>query len=203
MATATVTPIVPTKSKLLMDECQRLACSRLEETLKDVITQADDVLFKFANGADNSRRQNLFFDAMRELRIKRGQVETAFIKNLRGGLRDAMEPPRPGVRTAGGFDGELSLIGMDEVEEDLAINNFVANAKNRCARELFGLEQRLAVLLKHPKLNDETNPLGPLAIGRALRDACELLDADIEARITLYKLFDKLGLTGIVQLYHE
>ena len=66
MATATVTPIVPTKSKLLMDECQRLAASRLPEILKEVLTQADDVLFKFANGADNSRRQNLFFDAMRE-----------------------------------------------------------------------------------------------------------------------------------------
>ncbi len=204
MATATVTPIVPTKSKLLMDECQRLASSRLPEILKEVLTQADDVLFKFANGADNSRRQNLFFDAMRELRLKRGQVEAAFLKNLRTGLRDAMEPPRPGGRgLSAALDGELSLIGMDEVEEDLAINNFVANARNRCARELFAIEQRLAVLLKQPKLSDDSNPLSPLTIGRALRDACETLDADIEARITLYKLFDKIGTPPILQFYAE
>ena len=204
MATATVTPIVPTKSKLLMDECQRLASSRLPEILQEVLTQADDVLFKFANGADNSRRQNLFFDAMRELRLKRGQVEAAFLKNLHSSLRDAMEPPRPGVRSLSAApDGELSLIGMDEVEEDLAINNFVANAKNRCARELFAIEQRLAVLLKQPKLSDETNPLSPLAIGRALRDACEILDADIEARITLYKLFDRIGAPPILHFYSE
>ena len=204
MATATVTPIVPTKSKLLMDECQRLASSRLPEILKEVLTQADDVLFKFANGADNSRRQNRFFDAMRELRLKRGQVEAAFLKNLRGGLRDASEPPRPGARgLSSAFEGELSLIGMDEVEEDLAINTFVANAKNRCARELFAVEQRLAVLLKQSTLTDENNPLSPLAIGRALRDACETLDADIEARITLYKLFDKIGTPAILPFYAE
>lgn len=204
MATATVTPIVPTKSKLLMDECQRLASLRLPEILQEVLTQADDVLFKFANGADNSRRQNLFFDAMRELRLKRGQVEAAFLKNLRSGLRDAMDPPRPGVRSlSAASDGELSLLGMDEVEEDLAINNFVANAKNRCARELFAIEQRLAVLLKQPKLSDETNPLSPLAIGRALRDACEMLDAEIEARITLYKLFDRIAAPPILRFYNE
>lgn len=204
MATATVTPIVPTKSKLLMDECQRLASSRLPEILQEVLTQADDVLFKFAKGADNSRRQNLFFDAMRELRLKRGQVEAAFLKNLRSGLRDAMDPPRPGVRSlSAASDGELSLLGMDEVEEDLAINNFVANAKNRCARELFAIEQRLAVLLKQPKLSDETNPLSPLAIGRALRDACEMLDAEIEARITLYKLFDRIAAPPILRFYNE
>lgn len=204
MATATVTPIVPTKSKLLMDECQRLASLRLPEILQEVLTQADDVLFKFAKGADNSPRQSLFFDAMRELRLKRGQVEAAFLKNLRSGLRDAMEPPRPGVRSlSAASDGELSLLGMDELEEDLAINNFVANAKNRCAGELLAIEHRLAVLLKQPKLSDETNPLSPLAIGRALRDACEMLDANIEARITLYKLFDRIAAPPILRFYNE
>ena len=204
MVTATVTPIVPTKSKLLMDECQRLAALRLPAAFKEVLSQADDVLFKFANGADNSRRQNLFFDAMRELRRKRTAVEAAFHQHLSSGLQESMAPDKPGMRnTTQSFEGELTLIGMDEVEEDLAINNFVANAKNRGARELFAIEQRLAVLLKQPKLSDETNPLSPLAIGRALRRACENLSADIEARITLYKLFDKIATPALLHFYAE
>ena len=204
MATATVTPIVPTKSKLLMDECQRLTHLRLPDALAEVLTQADDVLFKFANGADNSRRQNLFFDAMRELRLRRGEVEAAFRKNLRSGLLEALEPTKPAARAAKlGFEGELSLLGMDQVEEDLAINNFAANAKNRCARELFAIEQRLAVLLKQPKLSDDSNPLSPLSIGRALHGACQILSADIEARITLYKLFDRLATPVLLQFYAE
>ena len=204
MVTATVTPIVPTKSKLLMDECQRLAALRLPAAFKEVLSQADDVLFKFANGADNSRRQNLFFDAMRELRRKRTAVEAAFHQHLSSGLQESMAPAKPGMRnTTQSFEGELTLIGMDEVEEDLAINNFVANAKNRGARELFAIERRLAVLLKQPKLSDETNPLSPLAIGRALRRACENLSADIEARITLYKLFDKIATPALLHFYAE
>ena len=204
MATATVTSIVPTKSKQLMDECQRLTGLRMPEAFKEVLSQADDVLFKFANGADNSRRQNLFFDAMRELRLKRAEIETAFHSHLTATLRESIEPARLGTRrAAANVDGELSLIGMDEVEEDLAITNFVSNAKNRCARELFAIEQRLAVLLKQPKLNDESNPISPLAIGRALRRACESLSADIEARITLYKLFDKIATPVLLQFYLE
>lgn len=204
MATATVTSIVPTKSKQLMDECQRLTGMRLPEAFKEVLSQADDVLFKFANGADNSRRQNLFFDAMRELRFKRVELETAFHSHLTSSLRESLEPVRLGAnRTPSSFEGELSLIGMDEVEEDLAINNFVANAKNRCARELFAIEQRLAVLMKQSKLSDESNPLSPLAIGRALRRSCQILCADIEARITLYKLFDKIATPVLLQFYAE
>ena len=204
MATATVTSIVPTKSKQLMDECQRLAGLRLPEAFKEVLTQVDDVLFKFANGADNSRRQNLFFDAMRELRLKRTELEAAFQQNLSSSLQEALEPAKLSAHHAArSFVGELTLIGMDEVEEDLAINNFAANAKNRGARELFAIEQRLAVLLKQPKLGDETNPLSPLAIGRVLRHTCQGLSADIEARITLYKLFDKIATPVLVQLYAE
>ena len=204
MATATVTSIVPTKSKQLMDECQRLTGLRLPEAFKEVLSQADDVLFKFANGADNSRRQNLFFDAMRELRLKRAELETAFHNHLTSSLRESMEPVRLSAhRAPGSFEGELTLIGMDEVEEDLAISNFVSNAKNRCARELFAIDQRLAVLLKQPKLSDESNPLSPLAIGRVLRRTCESLSADIEARITLYKLFDKIATPVLLQFYAE
>ena len=204
MATAIVTSIVPTKSKQLMDECQRLTDLRLPAAFKEVLSQADDVLFKFANGADNSRRQNLFFDAMRELRLKGAELETTFRQHVSSSLRESMEPARLSAPSAArSFEGELTLVGMDEVEEDLAINNFVANAKNRGARELFAIEQRLAVLLKQPKLSEETNPLSPLTIGRALRRTCGSLSADIEARITLYKLFDKIATPALLQFYAE
>lgn len=204
MATATVTPIVPTKTKLLMDECQRLATRKLPEILKLVLTDADDVLFKFANGADNSRRQNAFFDAMRELRLRRGEVEERFAAGVRRRLVEAAETA---PTTTGGlstsFEGELALLGLDEVEEKLAITNFVASARQRCSRELHGVEQRLAVLLKQPKLNDETNPLGPQALGDELMQACAVLTADIETKITLYKLFDRIATPALLNFYAE
>ena len=72
---ANVTRLVPARSAELLTECQRLASERLPTSLKTVLDKVDDALFELANKADSSQRQNLYFDAMRELRLKRDSFE--------------------------------------------------------------------------------------------------------------------------------
>ncbi len=204
MATATITPIIPTRSRELLDSCLRLAQERLPTLLADVLTQSDDVLFNLANTAGSSMRQNLFFDAMRELRLKRQDIETAFLDNFNRGYADAIDLARtPARRGVSVLSGELTLVGLDEVEENLAVNQFVDSMRTRCSQEIFALEKRLGVLFKAPELDDASNPLGPRAIGEALKRACQRLDANVEVKLTLYKLFDKLASFGLQQLYVE
>ena len=76
---ANVTRLVPARSAEVLTECQKLAAQRLPGSLKTVLDKVDDALFELANKADNSQRQNLYFDAMRELRMKRESFETNFI----------------------------------------------------------------------------------------------------------------------------
>ena len=208
MAIASITPITPTTPiapnwpRNLLDECQQLAATRLPVALEGVLTQADDVLFKLANSADSSKRQDIYFDAMRELRLKRSDIARQFSADCQRQYAGLLASAKS-RKNAGGleFSGELSLIGLDEIEETLAISNFAASVKTRCGRELFGLESRLGMLLKMTSFADANNPFGPQAIGDALRRACQGLTAAIEVKLTLYKLFDKFAGPALLQMY--
>ena len=205
MQTATITPIKPTKSNELITDCRKLAQERLPESLSFVLNQVDDALFELANSADNSNRQNLYFDAMRELRLKRSEFESSFILSFDTNFEDSLnlKKAKRAEEAALDFPGELSLIAADDVEQSLAVTNFADSIRSRFREELFGLDKRIGVLLRTPELEDNDNPLGPQAIGDALRQACQMLEADIEIKLTLFKLFDKFASQAINELYHD
>ena len=205
MQTATITPIKPTKSNELIRDCRKLAHERLPESLSFVLNQVDDALFDLANTADNSNRQNLYFDAMRELRLKREEFESMFMESFETNFEDSMDlsKAKRAEEAALAEPGELSLIAADDVEQSLAVTNFADSIRSRFREELFALDKRIGVLLRAPELDDNDNPLGPQAIGDALRQACQMLDSDIEIKLTLFKLFDKFASQAINQLYHD
>lgn len=201
---ANVTRLVPTRSTELLTECQRLASERLPASLKTVLDKVDDALFELANKADSSQRQNLYFDAMRELRLKRDSFEARFIASFNEEFEDSIDLEKA-LRgpTAFAPELELSLVETDEVEESLALTNFVESVRTKCKQQLFHLDRRMGYLLSQPDLNDNDNPLGPQVIGSAFRAACQQLDSDIEVKLTLFKMFDKFAGAGIHQMYTD
>ncbi|MGH8597521.1 MAG: DUF1631 family protein, partial [Gammaproteobacteria bacterium] len=68
---AKVSRLVPPRAAQLLAECHKLAKDRLPALLKLLLDKADDCFFELANKADSSQRQQIYFDAMRELRLKR------------------------------------------------------------------------------------------------------------------------------------
>lgn len=201
---ANVSRLVPTRSTELLLECQKLASERLPSSLKTVLDQVDDALFELANKADNSQRQNLYFDAMRELRLKRDSIESRFINSFNKDFENSLDLNKASKRQSSAFApiGELSLVESDEVEQSLALTNFVTSVRTKCKEQLFGLDRRIGHLMSRPDLADEDNPIGPKAIGSAFKSACSQLDADIEVKLTLFKLFDRYACNSIDQLYH-
>ena len=204
MQTAIIKHLVPTKSSELIADCRKLASERLPTSLGVALNQVDDALFDLANTADNSLRQNLYFDAMRELRIKRAEFENSFIQSFDTNFENSLDLTKAHREEQGlNVDTELALVETDEVEQTLAVINFADSMKSRCRDELFALDKRIGLLLRKPELDDVDNPLGPQAIGDALREACEHLDADIEVKLTLFKLFDKFASVLIHELYRD
>jgi len=123
-----------------------MALTHLPVSLKAALDQIDDALFEIANKADNSDRQNRYFDAMRELRMKRDDFEKDFFDTFSEEFANSLVEDHINASDKVDFAStlELSLVDTDEVEESLAVTNFVESVNSRCREELFGLDKRMA-----------------------------------------------------------
>src|SRR3546814_3244529 len=61
---------------------------------------------------------------------------------------------------------------------------------------LHRLGQRFGVLAGSPAFDAERIPLGPRALCRAMRDASQTLQVPYEARLLLYRIFDRQVMAG-------
>ncbi|MCC6202529.1 MAG: DUF1631 domain-containing protein [Gammaproteobacteria bacterium] len=194
------------KSAKLLDECKQIASARLPAVIQQVMSTADDVLFTSAERAESSSRQSTFFDAMRELRLQRGDIERAFLAHFAQSYEDTIDPlAAVGGRAsfASTQDMELALLAAQDMEEELAINNVVEKIKTQCREELYALDRRIGSILCDQDLVRSKNPLRPELIGHAFRAACQQFETDIEVKLTLYKLLDRFLCTEMNRVYHD
>ena len=94
---------LPATSLTILKECAGLASSLLPASIKAALDKVDDALFELANRSNSSPRQNVYFDAMRELRLKRGGFEAEFMRNLHCEFENSLD-----LAKAQGFAGTVS-----------------------------------------------------------------------------------------------
>lgn len=198
-----ISRLVPPRATHLLAQCHKLMSERLPGLLKVLLDKTDDTFFELANKADSSRRQQLYFDAMRELRLKRLPLEADLFRSLKDDFEACFTTvtPKACAQVNDEFGSEWTLVTADDVEESLAATNFIESIKSRCKQEMFALDQRVGHLLSDPLISGIGNPFGPDALGKALRAMSHRLEANIEARITLLKLSDRCLGPGLYELY--
>ena len=105
-------------------EVRLLSTRRLPALVAEVLDRADDALFDFVQRTKSNSEQQDYFDAMRELRRQRAQVEQRYRDSL-AQVYAALEKRKP-IAASNEKPVEesqgLSLIGSDELEEQLACN---------------------------------------------------------------------------------
>ncbi|WP_146053936.1 DUF1631 family protein, partial [Pseudomonas syringae] len=137
------------------------AAQQLKEALQALFDNADDTLFEMADRARSNTEQGIFFEAMRDLRLKRKSIERGFLDNfyesfLSLGQYRITEPVLP---AAFSFD-KLALVQTDDLEKTVAVDAMVANVMSRASLALGQLTSRLNAFLT-PPVTDESNPVGP------------------------------------------
>ncbi len=192
----------------LLLRCRQIAENALRESIKEVFDKTDDLLFDRSNHqgeADDSASR--YFDALRELRIKRPVIALAF---LDGVMREHDNRLRRAPVTLAGKSagrtpqsGGLSLIDEKELEESLAIEGMVSKAQERFSSALYGLSQRYALLMGGMRFEAETHPLAPDAICHAFRDALGGIELGVEIKLIIYKLFEKNTAKNLGDLYDK
>jgi hypothetical protein len=185
----------------LIGSCRRKALELLPESLTVMFDKADDALFDIADKAESNQEQHLYFDAMREVRLRRGQIERDFKKNFVVGFQARLNGGEFATSSTGEEPGR-SLIATDEVEENLAITNLVEKIRATAREQLFALDKRIGLLLDQEQLSSGQNPFSPETICEAFKEACEGLDTGIEVKLILLKLFDKHVGADIPQAVH-
>ncbi|WP_066963008.1 DUF1631 domain-containing protein [Microbulbifer sp. Q7] len=172
----------------------------LAEQAKLVFAKVDDSLFAMAEKAHGQDEQDGLFQALRLLRVERRKVVERFSSHLADAflVRDVPADERDDPYSA----DNLSLVHNDDLEQLVAVDTMVANAKRDFSEPLTEISLRLNTLLS-VKIYDKNNPLGPDAICDAFVEACRPLDLHIRARLTLLKKFEQLVMANLGKLYEQ
>lgn len=176
---------------------------QLKQALQVLFDNADDTLFEMADRATSNAEQNAFFEAMRDLRLKRKSIERTFLQKVSESF-SSLNQYEIGVAPkldAVSFDS-LSLVQNDELEETVALDAMVAKVVNRDGIALGHLTARFNTLVSK-KIEDKSNPLGPRPLCEAFLDACRSLGVEIKVKLIILKLFEKYVLTELDQVYAE
>ncbi|TQV79472.1 DUF1631 domain-containing protein [Exilibacterium tricleocarpae] len=171
--------------------------------LRRLFDNADDALFELADKAASNQDQNLYFDSMREVRIRRRAMEadfgTAIDKAFALLANQQHAAAQADADDAYSLDN-LSLVQNEELEQLVATDGMIAKASERHAEPIQHLTLRLDSLVP-VKVYPRNNPFGPDVVCRAFADTAQELAIDIKAKLVLFKLFDNYVVAHLGKFY--
>ncbi|WP_220811595.1 DUF1631 domain-containing protein [Pseudomonas paralcaligenes] len=177
------------------------AAQQLKQAMQGLFDNADDTLFEMADRATSNAEQNAFFEAMRDLRLKRKTIERGFLQRVFetfATLNQYEIGKAPTLETLS--VDSLSLVHNDTLEENVALDAMVSRVMSRDGLALGHLTTRLNAVISK-KLEDKTNPLGPRVLCEQFLGACEGLGVEIRVKLIILKLFEKHVLGELDELY--
>ncbi|MCW8125258.1 DUF1631 domain-containing protein [Microbulbifer halophilus] len=175
------------------------ARSQLQEQFKQLFGKVDDSLFSMAERAHGQEEQDGLFQALRLLRVERRNITGRFGGNIDEAFQ--VQPQETDDEEAFASDN-LSLVHNDDLEQLVAADSMVANAKRDFAEPITELGLRLDTLYS-VKIYDKNNPLGPDAICDAFVEAIRPLDIHIRARLVLLKKFEQVVMLNLKDFYEQ
>ena len=185
----------------MVADCRQLALDRMQKALSGMLDRVEDDLFELADKALDREAQNAYLDARAQARDKRVAIESTFgqhfvdffDRKVRG-----EEPPQ--AKTP---EGELTLVGHEDLEETIAVREMSRKLQAACEGELVALSQRMGFLMEKPELADDANPFSPLTVCAALKDACDQIQAAFKVRMMLLHQLEQYVEGDLHSIYHD
>ena len=175
-----------------------VASDELERLLQSMLTELEQQLFRLADHARNPGVESEYLHTLRTLRLNRADLVPRFMIGLEGSLANlgqSMSPLHGAPTGRGGINHDLSLIDNSEMDETLVLRDIAARHSSRASLELHLLGQRFGVLAAAPAVDVERLPCSPYSLCTILRDAVEALQLPLDARLLLYRTFDRQVMT--------
>ena len=184
----------------LLQQVKESTSSILLAHLENLFGSCDDLFFDLSSRAASNSEQNLYFESMREVRLKKNGVISAFKSEFESGFHimgiDSNDDSQKNEPT-----GPLSLVQSDALEQDVAISSMAKKAQANCQESLYHLNLRFDYLMPNININEKNNPLDPEQICNYFAQSCNLLEINIKARIILFKQFDRTVISKLATIY--
>lgn len=201
--TAQATPSPLARLPVVVLQVRDRAAQQLQQGLQELFDNADDTLFEMADKARSNVDHHIFFEAMRDLRLKRKNFERVFMEQLFAAFAQLGQAER----------GELHFVPVvsydaapgtssDELEKAVALEAMLGRVRHRDGLALGQLTARFGALLGNC-LDDRDNPLGPALLCEFFLRAGRSLGVEIRVKLIMLKLFEKYVLSDADQLYAE
>ena len=188
----------------ILAQCRDLFCERLATALAGMLDKADDALSALESETRDTQAQTLYREVRDKALPQRDKIEAQFRARY---LREFQQRSNRAKKIGDDFadadlpEIELALVGEDDLNETLKFNAMTARLRQYCEEELAALDQRVGVLFGDAGLQSDDNPFTPQAISDAYKQTCGQVDANVEVRLVLLKLFDEFVLDGIRGTY--
>ncbi|QXZ13492.1 DUF1631 domain-containing protein [Pseudomonas sp. AO-1] len=178
------------------------AAQQLRHGLQELFDNADDTLFEMADRARNDVEQNIFFEAMRDLRLKRKNIERGFLEQFFEAFVALIQYDPVQHTLPDSLMFEESAPRTDDMERNVAVETMDGRVLKRDGFALDQLTARLNVLLGK-NFDNQHNPLGPTMLCEFFLQAGRNLGVEIKVKLILLKLFERYVLADTEPLYAE
>lgn len=185
---------VPRRVRTILDHVMDVASDELERQLQSMLGELEQQLFRLADHARNPGIESEYLHTLRTLRLNRSDLVPRFMIGLESSLATLGQSVSPIQHPPAAWSGgghHLTLIDETEMDEATVLRDIASRHSSRASLALHLLGQRFGVLAAAPALDVERLPCGPHSLCSILRDAVEALQLPLDARLLLYRTFDR------------
>ena len=156
--------------KLVVDIRNNLI-TRLDDLMSKLLNSAQEKLFSLSDEADSNEEQTRYFDLMNQIRNLKSGIADDYTKNIKEYLVPADQYEASHKKHEEDDDGELSLIGQDEMEGIVLVKGIGERATAKYREQLSHLEARLEHLATKTTTVFKNDAVVPTNFCQAFDDA--------------------------------
>lgn len=209
---ATVRPLFPATTTALLDQptapprpaaapgalaedLRTVTAQGLRRALETMFRGADDVLGELIERAGDAAERRRLIDVLHRLPQERGAIARRYLQEVMSQFDMPAAPVRPQAA-----DGEAQAA---QIEEQIAIVNLASRIKQLHAALLAGVQGGVQKAIQQSGLMLPPQPAAPRLLCAAFSQSLVRQEFEREARMVLYRVFERLALPAFGELYAD
>lgn len=202
MELVTTTPTIHQHERDILNKIVAQSIETASELMEHFFSSTDDLFYELSERASTNNEENLYFEAMRAIRVSKNDLEAEFLAAIRKQFEAIPKLSKAPQDIDNTKEEELAVVKSEDLEIELAQKNMADRTRDTYKQELYDLEARLDELLSECEVSSQNNPLAPFGLSKCFVQACtQHLSLEIKTRLIFFKLFEKHFLKQLGHLY--